>query len=59
MPSLRAGGEAISGKVDIIDLAPAGSPVLKKGNATVTIKGIYDVGAVAENIRGKTDATYR
>ena len=36
-----------------------GSLVLKKGNTTVTIKGIYDVGYVVESIRGKTDATYR
>ncbi len=37
----------------------AGSLVFKRGNAELTIKGIYDVGYVVESIRGKVDASYR
>ncbi len=36
----------------------AGSLVLKRGNAELTIKGIYDIGYVVESIRGKADSSY-
>lgn len=36
-----------------------GSLVLKKGNAELIIKGIYNVKYVAESIRGKLGGTYR
>jgi len=36
-----------------------GSLVLRRGNAELTIKGIYDIGYVVESIRGTADASYR